>query len=104
MPRITKKIKEDMVVVRQEIEDKTAGYIVTALGLVAGLAWNNAIQALIDYFFPANKSGSLWARFIYAIILTLVVVLVSYYVVKILRGNDIKKELEKENKTGSKKK
>lgn len=85
MPRISKKLKREIVDVRQEIRDKTAGYIVTALGLVAGLAWNEAIRSMIEYFFPPNKSGAVWAKFIYAVVLTLVVVLVSFYIVKFFK-------------------
>lgn len=96
MARISKKLKKEIVDVRQEIRDKTAGYIVTALGLVAGLAWNEAIRSCIEFLFPANKSSSVWAKFIYAILITLVVVFISFYIVKFFKSN---KEEGKEDKT-----
>ena len=61
---------------RKEVREKTAGYIVTALGLVAGLAWNDAISSLIKSFFPPEQ-GDLIAKFIYAIIITIVIVVAS---------------------------
>jgi len=70
--------------IKNEVQEKTAGYILTALGLVAGLAWNEAIKALIDYFFPASNSGLL-AKFIYAIAMTFIVVIFSVYLIKLIR-------------------
>jgi len=67
---------------KNEVREKTFGYIVGALGLVAGLAWNEAIKALIEYFFPASQNGIL-AKFIYAILITIIIVLTSTYLVKL---------------------
>jgi len=97
MPRVVNKIKREIRSVKQEVADKTVGYIVTALGLVAGLAWNDAIKSLIEYFFPANKH-TLWAKFSYAVLITLVIVLISIYLVKILKKEEkenIKEKTEK---------
>lgn len=96
------RLKKEVTDINREIRNRVAGYIVTALGLVAGLAWNNAVQGFIEYFFPANKSGSIWAKFIYAVILTLVVVFISFYVVKLLRGKDIQEEDKKKSEVKSK--
>jgi len=49
------------------------GYILAAFGLVAGLAWNDAIQSLIKQVFPF-ATGSLLAKFAYAIIITVIVI------------------------------
>ncbi|OGF77776.1 hypothetical protein A3I27_02095 [Candidatus Giovannonibacteria bacterium RIFCSPLOWO2_02_FULL_43_11b] len=65
-----------------EIREKTFGYILAALGLVAGLAWNEAIKSLIEYFYPASKNG-LSAKFIYAFLITIIVVLISTYLVRL---------------------
>ena len=69
--------------VAAEVREKTAGYIVTAFGLVAGLAWNNAINSLIKYFFPLDSSG-LIAQVIYAVIITIIVVILSNWLIRIL--------------------
>jgi hypothetical protein len=68
--------------IRKEIRSRTIGYIVGAFGLVAGLAWNEAIRQLIDVLFPLSKN-SVWAKFVYAIIITAVVVWVSVYLVRL---------------------
>lgn len=65
-----------------EIREHTVGYILTALGLVAGFAWNEAIKSLIEYIFPVGQNG-LVARFVYAGLITLVVVIVSSYLMRL---------------------
>jgi len=65
-----------------KIKSQTSGYIVAALSLVAGLAWNDAIKALIAILFPLDTSGVL-VKFAYAIIVTLVVVIASFYLLKL---------------------
>lgn len=74
-----------------EIRNKVSGYIITAFGLVAGLAWNDAVKSLIEYFFPANAQ-TLWAKFIYAMLITLIVVIVSAYLVRFLKEEEKKME------------
>ena len=59
---------------KDELRSKTIGYIATALGLVVGLAWNDTIKEFITYLFPLS-TDSLWAKFAYAVILTVVVVI-----------------------------
>jgi uncharacterized membrane protein len=56
-----------------EVLDKFAQLITTALGLVAALAWNTAIQNLFDKVF--GKAGAALAgQFLYAILIALVVI------------------------------
>ena len=62
-----------------EIKTKMSGYIVGALGLVAGLAWNDAIKSLIEFFFP-NQQNTVLAKIVYAAVITLVVVILSIIV------------------------
>lgn len=89
MTIIKTKIKKEISGVKDEITNKTVGYIVTALGLVAGLAWNDAVKSAIEHFFPAEQNG-LTAKFIYAAAITLVVVLISVYLVKIISKGEKK--------------
>lgn len=49
--------------------------VLTALGFVAALAWNEAIQELVRFFFP--QQNGLVAKFGYALAITLVLVIVS---------------------------
>jgi len=56
-----------------EVLDKFAELITVALGLVAALAWNTAIQNLFTMIF-GEAGSALIGQFIYAIIITLVVI------------------------------
>ena len=56
-----------------EVLDKFAELITVALGLVAALAWNTAIQNLFTMIF-GNAGGALIGQFVYAIIITLGVI------------------------------
>lgn len=87
----TNKIKEELAVIKKEAGSKISGYIVTALGLVAGLAWNDAVKSLIENFFPA-KEQTVWAKFTYAALLTLIVVILSIYLVRLFNREDRKEK------------
>ena len=67
--------------IKKQIRSQTAGYLTGALGLVAGLAWSDAIKTLIAVLFPFAKNGII-AMFIYAIVITIVVVLIGNYLLK----------------------
>jgi hypothetical protein len=56
-----------------EVLDKFAELITVALGLVAALAWNEAIQQLFTELL-GEAGGALAAKFVYAVIVTLVVI------------------------------
>ena len=56
-----------------EVLDKFAELITTALGLVAALAWNAAIQNLFDKVF-GEAGGKLAGQFLYATLITIVVI------------------------------
>ena len=78
-----------------EILEKISTLVTAGLGLVAALAWNNAIKKLFEIIF--GKQSELIAMFGYAVIVTIIVVLVT---IKLGRAvNKIKEEIvEKENK------
>ncbi len=80
------KIKSEGSKISREVKEKTFGFVVTALGLVAGLAWNEAIQSLIKSFFAVDKDSVL-AKFIYAIVITVVVVIITVYLTRLF-GKD----------------
>jgi uncharacterized membrane protein len=63
----------------QQMRLQTIGYILTALGLVVGLAWNDAVSTLIDSVIPMGKE-SIWAKFIYAGVITFLVIIISGYI------------------------
>ncbi len=68
---------------RAELREKTTGYILTALGLVAGLAWNDAISSFIKIVFPLDSNG-LIAKFVYAVIITAIVVFMSNSLLRVM--------------------
>ncbi len=59
-----------------EILDKFSQLITTALGLVAALAWNDTIQLLFNQLL-GESGGALAAKFFYAFLVTLVVMVVQ---------------------------
>lgn len=81
MPQKLPKIKETSEQIKREVRSKSIGYILTALGLVAGLAWNDAISSSINQLFPFGKNSAV-AKTIYAVIITLLVVTVSIYLTR----------------------
>lgn len=91
MKEIKEKLKKESEEIKEGIREQTYGYILAALGFVAALAWNEAIRDFLEYLFPLEKN-TLLAKFIYAIGITIVVVIFSIYFTKIF-----KKKNEKEN-------
>jgi len=81
------KIKKESEEIKTEAKQKIIGYIVAAFGLVAGLAWNEAVKSLIEYIFPLSRN-TLLLKFIYAILITLVLVFISIYLVKLLKAEE----------------
>lgn len=79
--RAVKKIKEESKELRQEVRKRTTVYIAAALGLVVGLAWNEAIKAVIEYLFPLGQN-TMTAKLVYAAVLTIVLVIVTTYLIK----------------------
>lgn len=79
--RAVRKIKEESEELRREVRKRTVTYITAALGLVVGLAWNEAIKAVIEYLFPLSQN-TMAAKLIYAAVMTIVLVLVTVYIFK----------------------
>lgn len=76
-------------VVTQMLTLATAGF-----GLVAALAWNSLIQTLVDdYIKKWLPSGSkLTSLMVYAVIVTVLAVFVTYQLSKVLRNLEAKNE------------
>jgi len=81
------KIKKESEEVKIEAKRRMIEYILAAFGLVAGLAWNEAIKSLIEYIFPLSRN-TLLLKFVYAILITLVLVFISSYLVKLLKSEE----------------
>jgi len=72
-------------IIKQMITLSTSGF-----GLVAALAWNNVIQEFVkDYinrWLP--QGGSLLSLLLYAIIITVIAVLITYQLSKLIKNGE----------------
>ncbi len=59
-----------------------AALITAAFGLVAALAWNETIKAAIAMIFP--NDGSIWGSLVYAIVVTILAVIMTFWISKAL--------------------
>ena len=81
MPEVVKKFKEEVEETKEAFKEKIVTLILGGFGLVAALAWNEAIKSLFEFLLP-KKSSELIGKFIYALIVTLIVVIFSRYLGK----------------------
>lgn len=58
-----------------------ATLIISALGLVAALSWNDAIKTTIDTLFPS--AGNVIYKYYVAIIVTIISVVITYFISKL---------------------
>lgn len=68
--------------VKLEILKTMGTLITTAFGLIAALAWNEAIKALITQFFKAGNA--LTGLFVYALIVTVLAVIATLIIARSL--------------------
>lgn len=66
-----------------DVRQQIVGYVVAALSLVAGLAWNDAVKSIIEFLYPAD-GNSLWAKVMYALVLSVIIGLVSYFLLRLV--------------------
>lgn len=70
--RQEKKLHEELL--SQMVTLSTSGF-----GLVAALAWNEAIQAFVkEYIATYFPNSAIWSKFFYAILITSLAVLITY--------------------------
>lgn len=74
----------------REIRQTTITLILGGLGLVAALAWNEAIKSLFETFL--EESNALIGKFIYAAIITIIVAFVSLRLKKIVEKSSDKED------------
>lgn len=83
----------------QKLKRKVSVQIITlltgALGLIAALAWNEAVKALFVKIF--GEANGLAAKFVYAIIVTVVVVWITMRLAK-LQAQDEEEEKNQDRK------
>jgi len=70
------KSRQNKKILHLEILDQTTKLATAGLGLVAALAWNDAIKSVFQYFAP-GPGGNVLALFGYAVVITVIVVLIT---------------------------
>lgn len=92
------KLKKDILEIKKQSVEKLATLITTAFGLVAAIAWNTAIQ---DWF-----KTQVWLKeagpWIYAILVTILAVIVSVWIGRV--SARVNTEIEDEKKQENEKK
>ncbi|MBW2990375.1 hypothetical protein KY348_01580 [Candidatus Woesearchaeota archaeon] len=78
--------------VKSEVKEKIAALLIAAFGLVAALAWNDAIKALFKGPCGTEGAGALCVfssggPWVYAILVTIIAVLVAMWVGKVAQKN-----------------
>ncbi|HLD34036.1 MAG TPA: DUF5654 family protein [Candidatus Nanoarchaeia archaeon] len=74
---------------KAEVIEKLSALITAAFGLVAALAWNNAITKIFEKFF--GTQSTIYAMLIYALIVTIIAVIATLI---IGRASDRAKKVE----------
>lgn len=86
------KIKQSKAELEREFRERMSGYIIAALSLVAGLAWNDAVKTAIETLFPSSNNNTIQAKFLYAITVTIGIVLLTIVIVRWSAPNKKDKE------------
>ncbi len=73
--------KEDLVKTKFEFMDRLITIIIAGLGLVAALAWDEALKHLFKVIF--KEEGTLAGDIGYAIVITLLATVISIYLRKV---------------------
>ncbi len=69
-------VQKEVAELRRELFQKGISWILAGFGIMAGLAWNEAVKSLFDFLLGPTKA-SLMAKFVYAIVVTIVAVMVT---------------------------
>lgn len=58
-----------------EVVVKSSHYILTAAAVVVAFSWNTAIQEVITVYLPKESAKEIWAKFLYAVIITIILII-----------------------------
>ncbi len=75
-------MKEEVNEVKGQVLETIATLMTTAFGLIAALAWNEAIKTLITEM--VGKGNDLTGLFIYAIIITIIAVVATILIARLI--------------------
>ena len=73
-----------MVLPPKKIISESLTLVTAAMGLVAALAWNDAVKELINQFVP--KGQNILSHFVYAAIVTILAVIINSRLLKMKEG------------------
>ncbi len=73
-------MKETVVEMKGQVLATIATLMTTAFGLIAALAWNEAIKAIILELFP--KQGGITGLLIYAVLITIIAVVATVIIAR----------------------
>ncbi|MBI5221559.1 MAG: hypothetical protein HY979_02020 [Candidatus Magasanikbacteria bacterium] len=90
---IKQESKQEKADIKLQILESMSTLATAGFGLVAALAWNEAIKDLFSVIFPA-PGGSVLAKFIYALFITILIVIVTMQIGRAL--NLAKKTIKKD--------
>lgn len=82
LKNIHQKFIKETVKISSTLKKRLLTYIASALGFVAGLAWNEAIKIFIDHLFPTVSQNLIIAKFIYAILVSITGGIILYFLEK----------------------
>jgi hypothetical protein len=74
----------------EEISSKTMDYIKAGIILVASLAWSDVIKSIIMQIYPFSKGDKIHEKVIYAIIVTVAVVIAMKFIMNRRRNKALK--------------
>jgi hypothetical protein len=74
---------------QKEVIEKIAALITAAFGLIAALAWNEAIQEIFRLVF--GEQSGVWAMIFYAVVVTIIAVLVTIWIGRVAEKSGVKK-------------
>lgn len=74
---------------QKEVIEKVAALITAAFGLIAALAWNEAIQAIFRLVF--GEQSGVWAMIFYAVVVTIIAVVVTIWIGRVSEKSGVKK-------------
>ncbi len=89
MPKPIHKIRKDAHKVKREVLTQMLTLATSGFGLVAALAWNNLIQEVVEMYIKPLVGGAsgIISLLIYAIIVTLLAVIITYNLSKLVKKN-----------------
>ena len=80
---------KEVIIMQKEVIEKVAALITAAFGLVAALAWNEAIQEIFRLVF--GEQSGVWAMIFYAVVVTIIAVVVTIWIGRVAEKHTGKK-------------